>query len=147
MNIKRSIVRTVLLLLVGVGILCALLYFLIFKAFAEMRPAELFPMNDPKGEYTIFRTRVRIQGNQTWQYWLSYRGKLVYGKEGLLHQATVPVGQSTVDLQQLMGTYQSQQIRVKGTIGSSTRQCIINACIPLSTFTKTQVANITEVVE
>ncbi len=147
MNIKRSIVRTVLLLLVGVGVLCALLYFLIFKAFAEMRPAELFPLNDPKGEYTIFRTRVRINGNQTWQYWLSYKGKLVYGKEGLPNQATLPVGQSAVDLQQLMGSYQSQQIRLKGNIGTSTRQCIVNACIPLSTFTETQVANISEVIE
>ena len=147
MNIKRSIFHKMLLLLVGVGFLCAVLYYLIFSAFAEMRPTTLFPLNDPKGSYTIFRTKVNIQGTQVWQYWLGYSGKLVLGREGLSSTVSIPVGHSQIDLQELMGTYQSQHIRVKGFFGTSTRQCIISVCTSLSTFSKTHVVNILEVIE
>lgn len=147
MNIKRSIVRTVLFLLVGVGFLCIFLYFLIFKAFVEMRPVAMFPLNDSKGNYTIFRTKANIDGNTVWQYWLGYSGKLVVGREGLTSSVSIPVGQSQIDLQGLMGSYQSQNVRVKGFFGTATKQCIISACIPLSNFTKTQVVNINDVIE
>ena len=108
----------------------------------KYRAPVLFPLDDMKATYVIFKT---IDHGITY-YWLNYTGTRAMGSEGTKSTFSVMIGQSDEDLDQYANPYLTPKVLIKGTFGYSKRQCIQTRCVTISTANRNVVINIKQVI-
>lgn len=117
-----------------------------FLFFYEQGAPHLFPLDDPKGRYIIFKSVERTPEGDKPLYWLNYRGKKVIGSEGTDSTFSVMIGESDVELNQFLDSYMTNNVIVKGNFGYSDRQCVLTRCVKIAQANRSVVVNIRQVI-